>query len=154
MKNINTIKTDDVDPRLRKVVGEDRWKRMQKDHKQLDENHYVCRCDTCHKVFFDKPLRAVQEMLRKGTWHFDLPQRWYVEAARHWIPHKFHSIRVVISGGGSDESLVKDDHGNIKGDLSATWTMLAKDFAKQNAKISLDDAMTRELDDIERHAKY
>jgi len=143
-----------IDPRLRKIIGEDKWRQLQKDHKQLDTNYYICRCDTCRKVFFNEPLRAVQTMVTKGIWHLDCPQPWYVEAARHWIGAKFHSIRVVISDRVSDESLVKDEHGNVKGDLSATWTTLAKDFAKQNAKISLDDAMNAELDDIERRAKY
>jgi len=130
---------------LRKLIGEEKWKLLQKKSLTLEELHYLVVCETCGKIFFEKTLAAVQDLMQKGKWHPEIPQLWYVEAARHWVPQTFHSIRVYVSHKG-DRTLVKD--------LSAEWTAQKPSQEKRLRKdITFEKAMLNELNCLERQIK-
>lgn len=127
---------------LRKLIGEEKWKQLQKKSLTLEEMRYLVVCETCGKIFFETTLAAVHDMMLKGKWHPEIPQLWYVEAARHWVPQTFHAVRVYVTHRG-DKSLVKD--------LSAEWT--AQIPAQKRTKVTFEQAMLNELDYLEKQIK-
>lgn len=124
---------------LKNLLGEEKWNLLQKKTKDLGELHYIVVCETCGQTFFDETLAKVQEMMQKGEWDPHLPQLWFVEAGRHWVHSKYHSIRVFVISG-SDRSLIKD--------LSQEWTLGLK-----GQKIKTDKAMLAELDNLEKQIR-
>jgi len=128
---------------LRKLIGEEQWQLLQKKSLTLGEMHYLVVCETCGKIFFETTLAAVQEMLKSGEWdpHQAASQLWYIQAAKHWVPQTFHSVRVYVALSG-DRTLVKD--------LSAEWTAQMPQQKKMIKKgISFEQAMLNELDFLE-----
>lgn len=105
---------------LKDLIGEDRWKQLQKKHPDMEELSYVVVCETCGKIFFDESLMKVQEMLLSGEWDPIHPayHLWYIQSARHWVLQKFHAVRVYVKAKDGDKTLVKD--------LSWEWTLGAK----------------------------
>ena len=129
--------------RLKELLGEDQWKLLQKKGTALADLHYVVACETCGTTFFDSTLQAVQDMMLNGQWDPHQPQMWYVHAGKHWIPQKFHSIRIFVTDGQGDKSLIKD--------LTTEWKALVSSQAKKLKKgLSIDQAMLSELDYLEQ----
>lgn len=128
---------------LEQLLGKDQWKLLQKKGKTLEELHYAVVCETCGSTFFDSTLSAVQDMMLKDQWDPKLPQMWFVHAARHWIPQKFHSIRVHVTDQHGDKSLIKD--------LSAEWTAQMPQQKRLIKKgMTFDQALGNELDYLEQ----
>jgi hypothetical protein len=128
---------------LKDLIPSDQLQLLQRKYPHLDQLHYVCRCETCNLVFFDEPVSKVQEMLKSGDWdpHQAASQLWYIQAAKHWVPQTFHSVRVYVTLRG-DRTLVKD--------LSAEWTAQMPQQKKMIKKgISFEQAMLNELDFLE-----
>jgi len=97
------------------LIGEEKFKLLQRKHKVLKELLYICRCDTCKKIFYEATLEHVQERLLNGSWDPEVPDLWYVSAGRHWVAMPFHSIRVVVEDPKTgDSTLIKD--------LSREWS--------------------------------
>jgi len=121
---------------LKDLIGEKKFKQLQKSHPVLSDLLYVCECETCHRIFYEATLRQVQERLLDGSWDVKIPDLWYVAAGRHWVSMKWHSIRVLI------EDPKTGDHTLVK-DLSKEWSKGAK------RKGLTDQQLLEELDRLE-----
>jgi hypothetical protein len=134
--------------KLRELIGEDQWKKLNEKYEHLDQLLYVCNCETCGELFFRAKVSVVQEMLKSGEWDIRKPasQLWYIKAARHWIPQKFHSITAHIVASDRDSTKVMD--------LSADWTKQMDGQRKRIQKgLDFDKAMLNELDYLEGQIK-
>jgi hypothetical protein len=131
---------------LRLLIGDQKWKELQRKNPDMKNLVYQAVCETCGIVFFEKPLEEVQRMLNEGEWDPHQPMMWYVEAGRHWVPQKFHDIRVYVldkdpvSNQVRDRTLVRDE--------SAVWT---KDTKARNFT---DVALLHGLDEIEAQIRH
>ena len=124
---------------LRSLVGEEQWEMLKQDTPDLDLWLYVCKCETCKKVFFETNLKALREMTFSGKWKPDQPMLWYIQAGRHWVANKFHSIRVLSINPDHRERLIMD--------LSAEWRRGSKGYGFTDA------AMLNELDYLEKQIR-
>ena len=130
---------------LKELIGEKKWQQLHIENKDLDNLTYLVVCETCGEKFFSAPLSEVKKLLLSGQWDPHQPNLWYVQAGRHWVPQKFHSIRVFVTDG-TDKTLVKD--------LTAEWKVQIPDQKKMLKNgIDIDKAMNNELDDLEKRIK-
>jgi len=84
-----------------------------KDHKRKSRSEFnqfrvVARCTTCGEIFLDVPLG---DFLEKHSWDAEMPDRWFVEAAKHWLLNKEHVI--IFEAEGLPEGL--DFPSNLSG---------------------------------------
>lgn len=130
---------------LRKMIGENVWKKLSGRYPHLKELLYVVKCETCGTVFLEVDLTTVQEMLKSGSWNPKAPQEsqlWYIAAARHWIPQKFHSVRIHLVAPDGDKTLVKDLTEDWKRQIPEQKAMIKKGY-------DFDKALNNELDSLE-----
>jgi hypothetical protein len=127
------------------LIGEQKWEQLHVENKDLEELVYLVVCETCGEKFFTASLAEVKKLLLSGEWDPYLPNLWYVQAARHWVAQKFHSIRVYVIHG-ADKTLLKDLTSEWKAQILEQKKMLKKG-------ISIDKAMLNELDDLEKEIK-
>lgn len=55
-----------VQNELRKLIGEEKWKLLQEKCISLDEVDYLVVCETCGKIFYEKSLAIVQDLMLSG----------------------------------------------------------------------------------------
>lgn len=137
---------------LRKLIGEEKWKQVQKKSLTLEEMRYLVVCETCGKIFFEITLAAVHDMMLKGKWHPEIPQLWYVEAARHWVPQTFHAVRVYVAMKG-DRTLVKDLSAEWTAQIPAQKRTVEKLNQVKKQKVTFEEAMLNELCYLEKQIK-
>lgn len=139
---------------LKDLIPHGQWQLLQKKYPHLDQSHYVCRCETCNAVFFDELISKVQEMLKSGEWdpRQAASQLWYIQAARHWVPQTFHSIRVYVTHEG-DRTLVKDLSAEWTAQIPAQKRTVEKLNQVKKQKVTFEQAMLNELDYLEKQIK-
>ena len=127
---------------LKTLIGKAKFELLKRKHENLSRLWYICVCETCNEIFFKRKLGEVQQLMLDGIWRADVPMLWFIEAGRHWLKFKFHSIRVYVADKEdlkfADKTLVKD--------LSAEWSELSK------AKRYSDDQLAAELDALKEKA--
>lgn len=131
---------------LRLMIGEVAWQKLSGKYPHLESVLYVVKCETCGKVFFETQANTVQEMLHSGAWIPSAPQQsqlWYIAAARHWIPQKFHSIRVHLVAPDGDRTLIMDLTADWKRQIPEQKAMIRKGYG-------FDRALRNELDSLEK----
>jgi len=112
-----------------------------KDHKRKSKEEFnqfrvIAKCTTCGEVFLDMPLG---DFLEKHSFDPEMPDKWFVEAAKHWLLNKDHVI--MFKGEGFPEGL--EFPSNLSG-LFEVWR------AEKIIEWGSEENMLRE---IERYLK-
>lgn len=124
---------------IKNILTPEAWEKLQRTHPIMDDLFYVCACETCGKVFFEATLKEVQQLMLNGEWNLEVPMQWYVDAAKHWLKAKFHSIRTYVDDKHGDKTIIKD--------LSKIW------LASSKLKGLTDKQLEREIDLLEEQIK-